>query len=139
MTISDIPKDKQIVLFDGVCNLCDCAVRYIIRHDRKDAFRFLPLQSELGRAVAAHIGIGLKATDSIILYLPGKAYFLKSDAALRIAKALGLPMFSAIVGLLPKWIRDHIYDYIARNRYKWYGRNDACMLPSPEVKSKFLA
>jgi len=139
MTVSEIPKDKQIVLFDGVCNLCDRVVQIIIRRDSNDVFRFLPLQSELGAEVMSHIGVDIGRTDSIVLYRPGAGYFLKSDAALEIAKSIGFPVLPAVMGVFPKKIRDKIYDYVARNRFKWYGRKDQCMIPTPEIKARFLA
>ena len=90
MEISDLPKDKKIVLFDGVCNLCDASVQYIIKRDKKDIFRFVALQSELGQKITNHIGIANKSIDSIILYEPGNAYYYKAEAVIRIVKNLGV-------------------------------------------------
>ncbi|WP_395078049.1 thiol-disulfide oxidoreductase DCC family protein, partial [Flavobacterium sp.] len=123
MEISDLPKDKKIILFDGVCNLCNSSVQYVIKHDTKDIFRFVALQSELGQKIINHIGISEKSIDSIILYEAGIAYYYKSAAALEIAKQLGdLYAFATIFKILPLSLRDSIYDYVAKNRYKWYGK-----------------
>lgn len=135
----DLPHNKKIILFDGVCNLCSTAVQFVIKNDKKDLFRFVALQSNLGQRIVKHIGIDTKTTDSIILYEPGIAYYIKSEAALEIAKYLsgGLALLS-IFKVLPTALKDSLYDYIARNRYKWYGKKDNCMIPTPELKSKFL-
>ncbi len=137
--MDNLPKDKKIILFDGVCNLCDATVQFIIKRDRKDIFRFVAIQSELGQEIINHIGIDTAKTDSIILYESGHAYYYKAEAAIKIAKDLGglFTLFGAF-SIFPKWLSNKIYDYIARNRYKWYGKKDACMLPTQEMKAKFL-
>jgi predicted DCC family thiol-disulfide oxidoreductase YuxK len=137
--MENLPKDKKIILFDGVCNLCDNTVQFIIKHDKKDIFRFVPIQSELGQEIIRYLGVDTSKTDSILLYQPGYAYYYKAEAALKIAKELGgavslLSIFSA----LPNWLTNAVYDYIARNRYKWYGKKNECMIPTPEMKAKFL-
>lgn len=135
----DIPKNKKIILFDGVCNLCDAAVQFVIKHDKKDIFRFASLQSDLGQEIIKYIGINNSNIDSIILYQSGIAYYYKSDAVLEIAKNLsGFFYFITIFKILPIKLRNYIYDYIAKNRYKWYGKKDTCMIPTKELKSKFL-
>ena len=134
-----LPKDKKIILFDGVCNLCNSAVQFIIKHDKKDAFRFVALQSDLGLEICKHIGVDQKSMDSIILYEPGIAYYYKSEAALEIASQLGsFYSLLAIFKTLPAKFSNFIYDWIARNRYKWFGKKESCMIPTPELKSKFL-
>jgi predicted DCC family thiol-disulfide oxidoreductase YuxK len=139
MELSDLPKDKKIILFDGVCNLCNSAVQYVIERDQKDLFRFAPLQSELGKKIINHIGIASQNIDSIILYEPGKAYYYKSSAAIEIARNLkGIITYSGIFKVIPSRLRDMIYDYVATNRYKWYGQKESCMIPTAELKSKFL-
>ena len=137
--MTELPFDKKIILFDGVCNLCNSAVQFIIKHDKKDLFRFVALQSNLGLEIAKHIGVETKNMDSIILYEPGIAYYIKSEAALEIAKNLsgGLAILS-IFSILPTSLSNSVYDYIAKNRYKWYGKKDSCMIPSPTLASKFL-
>jgi predicted DCC family thiol-disulfide oxidoreductase YuxK len=97
------------------------------------------LQSDLGLEICNYIGIDPKITDSIILYEPGIAYYYKSEAALKIASQLGgFYGFLAGFNFFPKRINDSIYDYIATNRYKWYGKKEQCMIPTPELKAKFL-
>lgn len=137
--MDNFPKDKKIILFDGVCNLCDNTVQFIIKHDKNDIFRFVALQSDLGQKIVNYIGLDTSKTDSIILYEPGQAYYYKSQAALKIAKELsGIYSWLSIFKILPSGLSDKVYDYIAKNRYKWYGKKDECMLPTPEMKAKFL-
>lgn len=137
--MEDLPNDKKIILFDGVCNLCDASIQFIIKHDKKDIFRFVAIQSELGQRIIKHIGINTTETDSIILYLPGIAYFYKAEAALKIAKDLnGIYSFLSLLNVFPNSISNMVYDYIAKNRYKWYGKKEQCMIPTSELKSKFL-
>jgi predicted DCC family thiol-disulfide oxidoreductase YuxK len=135
----DLPKNKKIILFDGVCNLCDSLLQFVIRHDKKDVFRFVALQSNLGQEIVNHIGIQNKNIDSVILYVPGVAYYYKSSAALEIARELGgFFHLGTIFKIIPTVLRNHIYDYVAKNRYSWYGKKASCMIPTPELKSKFL-
>lgn len=135
----ELPRDKKIILFDGVCNLCDATVQFLIKHDRKDIFRFVALQSELGQEIVKYIGLDTSKTDSIILYEPGKAYYYKAQAALEIASEIGgFYSLLSVFKILPNSLNNAVYDYVARNRYKWYGKKDACMLPTPEMKAKFL-
>ncbi len=140
MEIEDLPKDKKIILFDGVCNLCNSSVQFVINHDKRDVFCFVPLQSELGIKIINHIGIDTKNTDSIILYEPTKAYYYKSEAALKVVNEFGgIYSLLQIFRFFPKYLSNIIYDYVARNRYKWYGKKESCMIPTPELKAKFLA
>lgn len=134
-----LPVNKKIILFDGVCNLCDSTVQFIIKRDKKDIYRFVALQSELGKQIIKHIGVDRSKTDSIILYEPGIAYYYKAEAAIKIAANLGglFPLMN-IFSILPKSLSNSVYDYIAKNRYKWYGKKDECMIPTPEMKAKFL-
>lgn len=128
---------KSLVLFDGVCNFCNGSVNFIIRHDKDDRFRFAPLQSDLGRENIDRFG--LDSLDSIILVEDDRA-FAHSTAALRIARGLGFPWslsYAAII--VPRFLRDFFYKTFAKYRYKLFGRTDACMIPTPEVRAKFLA
>jgi len=135
----ELPKDKKIILFDGVCNLCNNAVNFIIEHDKKDVFRFASLQGEIGKKLTTERGIEPEVIDSIVLIEPGVAYYQKSTAALEISKELsGGYSFLSYLSIFPEVIRDGIYDLIANNRYKWFGKKDACMIPTPELKAKFL-
>ena len=137
--MQNLPPNKKIILFDGVCNLCNSAVQFVIKHDKKDVFRFVALQSELGKEILAHIGIDTKNIDSIVLYEPGVAYYYKSSAAIQIARNLGgFWHFGTVFRIIPTGISNQLYDYIAKNRYKWYGKKESCMIPTPELKIKFL-
>jgi predicted DCC family thiol-disulfide oxidoreductase YuxK len=137
--MENLPADKKIILFDGVCNLCDATVQFLIKRDVKDVFRFVAIQSDLGQEIIKHIGIDTSKTDSIILYEPGNAYYYKAEAALKIGKELGgIYSLLSVFTLLPKIISNSVYDFIARNRYRWYGKKDACMIPSAAMKAKFL-
>lgn len=137
--MKNLPPNKKIILFDGVCNLCNSAVQFVIKYDKKDVFRFVALQSELGQEILKYIGIDPKNIDSIILYEPGVAYYYKSAAAIQIAKNLGgFWHLGTFFRIIPTGISNQLYDYIAKNRYKWYGKKESCMLPTPELKSKFL-
>ena len=131
--------DKKIILFDGVCNLCSSAVQLIIENDKKDIFRFVSLQSDLGQEITTYLGISSANLDSIILYQPGYAYYYKSQAVFEIAKELGgIYSINTIFSILPSSITDYMYDYIAKNRYKWYGKKEFCMSPTNDIKAKFL-
>jgi predicted DCC family thiol-disulfide oxidoreductase YuxK len=130
--------DHAIILFDGVCNFCNSKINFIIRHDRKDYFRFAPLQSDAGKKILTENNISTFSMDSFILIENGKSH-QKTSAALRIAKHLnGLwPVFYCFL-IVPPFIRDIVYNIIAKNRYKWWGKKDSCMIPTPEVRNKFL-
>ncbi|WP_276166796.1 thiol-disulfide oxidoreductase DCC family protein [Zobellia alginiliquefaciens] len=131
---------KQIVLFDGVCNLCNGAIQFIIKRDTNDIFRFAPLQSELGKKLISERNIDSETIDSIILIDPGVAFYIKSDAALEIGKNLkGYKEISSALSWLPSSLRNIVYDFVARNRYKWYGKKEQCMIPTPELQNKFLS
>ena len=132
--------DKKIVLFDGVCNLCTGTVQFIIKRDRKDLFRFASLQSEIGKQLMQERSIDPESNNSIIVIEPQIAYYLKSSAAIEIAKELGglWPAIQVFSYILPESIRDSIYELIAKNRYKWFGKKDSCMIPTPALESKFL-
>lgn len=134
-----IPKKKKLILFDGVCNLCNASVLYIIKRDKKNNFLFTPLQSDTGRKIIEIYHIDTKKFDSIILYDPDKGVSFKSTAALKIASKLNFPTkLLVIFFVIPPFIRNIIYNYIAKNRYKWYGKRDQCMVPTPELNSKFI-
>jgi predicted DCC family thiol-disulfide oxidoreductase YuxK len=126
-----------IILFDGVCNLCSSIVQFVIKRDKKAYFQFASLQSEVGQSLLDEYKVDRK-TDSFILIEDGKCY-MKSSAALKVSKNLdGLWKFFIIGLVIPKPLRDILYDLIARNRYKWFGKNDSCMLPPPNMKKRFI-
>ncbi|HDZ06184.1 hypothetical protein LCGC14_0291850 [marine sediment metagenome] len=131
--------DKKIILFDGVCNLCNSTVQFVIKRDVNDIFRFTPLQSDTAKKLLHERNIDIDDIDSIILIEPNVAYYTKSTAALEIGKELkGYDAVSLILQWLPESFRNIVYDYIAKNRYKWYGKKESCMIPTEELKSKFI-
>ncbi|MCJ7465438.1 MAG: thiol-disulfide oxidoreductase DCC family protein [Maribacter sp.] len=133
-------EDKhKIILFDGVCNLCNGAVRHIIERDKKDIYRFAALQSDIGQKLISERHIDTSVVDSIILVEPGIAYYIKSDATIEIARDIGgIWSVLALFRWIPVRLRNIVYDFIARNRYSWYGKKEQCMVPTPELKAKFL-
>lgn len=138
MEIDNLPKDKKIVLFDGVCNYCNDKINFIIKNDKQDVFRFVALQSETGQKIIKYLGID-SSIDSIILYEPGYAYFIKSEAVFRIIKHLSSVVKLLLVfNFIPNSVKNIFYDSIAKNRYNWYGKKESCMMPTEEVKRKFI-
>jgi predicted DCC family thiol-disulfide oxidoreductase YuxK len=135
----DLPQNKKIILFDGLCNLCNSSVQFLIKRDSKDIFRFVSLQSELGKELLSKLPIAIQKTDSIILYESEAVFYYKSQAVFQIIKTLG-GLFNCLLifKLLPYSMCDVVYDYIAKNRYQWFGKKDSCMLPTPELNDKFL-
>lgn len=133
-----VSEKHKIILFDGVCNLCNSSVTFIIKRDKNDIFRFSALQEDIGKRLLEKFQIDASKTDSIILIDGDKAY-VKSSAALRIAKHLsgGWPLLYGFI-VVPPFIRNWVYDYIAKNRYTWYGKKESCRIPTPELKAKFL-
>ncbi|OBX26528.1 putative DCC family thiol-disulfide oxidoreductase YuxK [Gelidibacter algens] len=135
----NLGNNKQLILFDGVCNLCDASVQYIVKHDQHDMFRYTALQSDVGKEIIETFNIDTAKMDSILLYSVEKGIYYKSTAALKIASQLGFPRnLMAIFLIVPPFIRNWVYDYIAKNRYEWYGKKEECMIPTAELKSKFL-
>ncbi len=129
---------EHIILFDGVCNLCNGSVQFVIRNDKMKQFKFASLQSAKGQELLAAGGFDQHKSDSFVL-ISGGNYYTQSTAALRVMKLLG-GRFSLLYGLIivPKFIRDGVYNLIARNRYKLFGKRDECMIPTAELKSRFL-
>ncbi|WP_299253539.1 thiol-disulfide oxidoreductase DCC family protein [uncultured Aquimarina sp.] len=130
---------KKIILFDGVCNLCNGAVNFIIKRDKNDVFRYASLQSKIGQKLAEERGIDTSKLDTILLIEPNTAYYHKSTAALHIARQLsgGYPLLSIFL-VFPKFLRDCVYDIISRNRYNWFGKKESCMIPTPKLKALFI-
>ena len=127
-----------IVLFDGVCNLCSSSVQFIIKNDKKKQFRFASLQSEFGQKVMEQFGLPTNELNSFILLENGKIY-TKSTGALRVAKRLnGLWVLLYGFIIVPPFIRNAVYSFVANNRYKWFGKKEACWLPTPELRKLFL-
>jgi predicted DCC family thiol-disulfide oxidoreductase YuxK len=130
--------NHKIILFDGVCNLCNRSVNHVIERDKKDRFRFAAFQDEAGKRLITKFNIDRSKTDSIVLIDDDKIY-VRSTAALRISRNLGggYPLFYGLM-IIPNFIRNWVYDYVAHNRYKWFGKKDSCMIPNLEIRSKFL-
>ncbi len=137
--MKQLPSHKQLILFDGICNLCNSSINYVIKHDTNNAFMFAPLQGEAGKELIYQFEIDISKTDSILLYSEEKGLKTKSSAALAIASKLGFPRnLLCIFYIIPPFIRNWVYNYIAKNRYNWYGKKDSCMMPTAELKSRFL-
>lgn len=131
-------QNKDVILFDGVCNLCNGAINFIIQRDPKDRYRFAALESDIGQELLAQHSIDPATIDSIVLIRDNKAY-VKAGAALRIAGGMsGAWPILGILRVIPNFIADAVYDFIARNRYHWFGKKESCMIPTPELKEKFL-
>jgi len=128
----------MIILFDGVCNFCNASINFFIDRDKAGMFKFAALQSEKGQAILQKYGLNLNEFDSIIVEKDGKLY-QKSDAALEIVRHMD-GAWKLLYGLkiLPAFIRDFFYKLIAKNRYRLFGRTDACRIPTPELKARFL-
>ena len=128
----------KVILFDGVCNLCNSSVNWIIDHDKQNQFKFASLQSVYGQNTVKQLGLQDNYMSTVVFEDNGKAY-LRSDAALQILKQLGGVYSLAVVFyIVPSFIRDFFYEIVANNRYKWFGKKEICRIPTPELKSKFL-
>jgi predicted DCC family thiol-disulfide oxidoreductase YuxK len=127
-----------IILFDGICNLCSQIVQFVIRHDPEARFKFASLQSEAGQRVMRQQQLPEGEMDSFILIADGRAY-KKSAAALQLARRLGGPWPLLYIFIaVPGPIRDAVYDWVARNRYRWFGNKESCLIPTAELKQRFL-
>ena len=127
-----------VILFDGVCNFCNYWVRFAIRRDKKKKLKFAALQGDTAKLLLPRYGISLNRLSSVIFIDAGKVY-TQSSAAIRICRHLdgGWKLFYGLM-IIPKFIRDAFYNIIARNRYKWFGKKEECMVPTPEQKERFL-
>ncbi|MEH7419082.1 thiol-disulfide oxidoreductase DCC family protein [Neobacillus drentensis] len=128
---------ERIILFDGQCNLCNSSVQFILKRDLNGIFKFTSIQGKIGQELLKKHGLRTDI-NSFVLLEDGK-FYLKSDAALRVCKELmGFWKLLTILLVVPPFLRDYVYNYVASNRYKWFGKNESCLLPSPEWKSRFL-
>ncbi len=128
--------NHDIIFFDGVCNLCNGAINFVIDRDKSKRYKFASLQSETAQTILPNPTKGL---DSIILYKESGDILFKSDAALEISKNLkGAWPILYIFKVVPRFLRDIVYNWVARNRYKWFGKRDTCRMPDPELKERFL-
>ncbi|RDC61631.1 thiol-disulfide oxidoreductase DCC family protein [Adhaeribacter pallidiroseus] len=130
--------NQAVILFDGVCNLCNGFVQFVIKHDRQGYFKFTALQSDAGQEILQQVNFSNNALDTVVLVENGKM-FVRSTAALKILARLDgfWPLAYAAI-ILPAFLRDFIYVGVARNRYRWFGKQESCMVPTPELKSRFL-
>jgi len=135
---ANMKQEKALILFDGVCNLCESSVQFILLRDEQAYFQFASLQSDSANKILTQHGLKTSNFDSIVLIENGKIY-QRSDAALRIAKQLSgaWKLFYAFI-IVPRFIRDAVYNIVAKNRYRWFGKKNECMLPKPEWKHRFL-
>lgn len=131
--------EHPLLLFDGVCNLCNGSVQFIIERDKQAFFRFASLQSDTGQTHLRKLNLPTEEFDSFILFENGK-YYYRSTAALKVYSRLDCIFWKStrIFFLVPTFIRDGVYNWVARNRYKWFGKEDKCMMPSPDLKSRFV-
>jgi len=129
---------KAVILFDGVCNFCNSSVNFVIDRDKDGYFKYGALQSDEGTALLTQSGYDSTYLESILLIEGGHIY-RDSEAALRVARRLsGLwPMLYGCI-IIPRFLRDAVYNWIARNRYKWFGKMDSCRIPTPDIRSRFI-
>ncbi|MEP7255611.1 MAG: thiol-disulfide oxidoreductase DCC family protein [Ferruginibacter sp.] len=131
-------KEQPVILFDGICNFCNNAVNFVIKRDKKENIFFAPLQSDIGQRLLQQYNLPLNNMESFVFIENGRAY-TQSTAGLKVCRYLkGLwPLCYGFI-IVPKFIRDGIYNWIAKNRYKWFGKKESCMIPTPQVKARFL-
>ena len=134
-----IINQQKIILFDGICNLCNASVIFILQHERQPAFKFASIQSEAGQKLLNGCGLPSDYNQAVILIDDGKPYF-GATAALKIGQTLKFPwsFLSSVVFIVPKFIRDWVYNQIALHRYQWFGKREFCLIPSKSLKSRFL-
>lgn len=129
----------SIILFDGVCNLCNASVQWVLKHDHKNLFHFAALQSEYGALVLKRFGLEPGALDTVVLADETRV-FTQSDAAIEVARRLGgFWALIVVFKVVPRPIRNAVYRWVSSNRYRWFGRQEKCLLPRPEWKDKFLS
>ena len=137
-TIENISLNKQIILFDGVCNFCNSSINFIIDHDLEKRFIFAPLQSEIGQEILRKFNKNTEDFDSVFL-LKNNTLYQKSEAALEITKHLsGFWKYLAVFNIFPTSFLNFFYDIIAKNRYRFFGKADSCRIPTPELRERFL-
>lgn len=136
--MNNILKNKTILLFDGYCNLCHSSVQFVLRHEKNNDLYFTSLQSPVGVEILKYYSINPNEIDSLVLIEKNKAY-IKSSAALRVSKYLrGLYPIGFGLLIIPSFIRNWVYDYVAKNRYKWFGKMDNCLIPDENLSKRFL-
>ncbi|MCK8485850.1 thiol-disulfide oxidoreductase DCC family protein [Paenibacillus sp. MBLB2552] len=138
MSEEPIKGNERVILFDGVCHLCQGAVKFIIKRDSAGRFRFASLQSQAGIRLLQAAGARVEALDSVVLIEHGISY-TRSAAALRIARGLRYlwPLLYALI-IVPRGLRDAAYQFVAKHRYRWFGKDETCLVPTRELKERFL-
>ncbi|WP_339785512.1 thiol-disulfide oxidoreductase DCC family protein [Paenibacillus sp. FSL R7-0313] len=135
---TDVHQGHPIVLVDGVCHFCQGLTKWIIKRDPEGKYHFASLQSDVAKELLEKGNLSTDSMDTFVLIEYGK-YYTRSTAALRLAKSLKFPYPLLYVFIIvPKFIRNAVYNWVARNRYRWFGKDEACMLPTPEIKDRFL-
>jgi predicted DCC family thiol-disulfide oxidoreductase YuxK len=130
--------DGPVILYDGVCNLCNRSVQWVVRRDRRGVFRFAAVQSKVARELLAGAGYDGQLPDSVVL-IDGGRVMTESAAAIGVARRLGWPWRAAVVfWVVPAGVRNWLYRAVAKRRYAWFGKADACMMPRPELRERFL-
>jgi predicted DCC family thiol-disulfide oxidoreductase YuxK len=129
---------QRLLLFDGVCHMCHSAVQFVIRHDKSQSICFASLQSEIARRLLAEYGY--EGDMKSVVYIEGTNLYTKSDALIQVGKKMsgGWRALSRLCLLIPRFIRDPLYEWVARNRYRWFGKSEQCLLPTPDVRARFL-
>lgn len=128
----------DVLIFDGVCNLCARSVRFILDHEADQTLRFMPLQSPAGTRLIRELGLDPNDAKTFVLIADGKAY-VKSDAAIRLSRYLRGPWkLLRMIKIIPRRIRDSVYDVVAPRRYRWFGRRDSCMVPTLQFRARFI-
>ncbi|MCX2574603.1 thiol-disulfide oxidoreductase DCC family protein [Pedobacter sandarakinus] len=129
---------QPVIFFDGICNLCNASVQFAIKHDKKKVFKFSALQGDYAKEILPNFGVRSNEINSIVL-ISDNCLYTKSSAALRVAKKLdGVWPILWVLLVIPKFVRDWFYDIIAMNRYRWWGKQESCWLPTPDLKERFL-
>lgn len=136
--MSSEERSHPILLFDGVCNLCAASVQFIIKRDSKGIFRFASLQSKSAQRLLGEFNLPRDDFDTMV-FIEGDQVFTRSTAALHITRRLNKP-WPLLYGLIviPQWIRDRIYRWVVKNRYRWFGKKETCMIPTPDLRGRFL-
>ncbi len=139
MLPAGLTAEDRVVLFDGVCNVCESTAQFILRHDPVGKIKMASLQSEPGQEILAWAGMDGEDLDTLVFMEKGRVY-VRSSGALRIARQLRFPWpVLSVLLIVPAFLRDWAYKIFARNRYKWFGKKTECMIPSPEIRARFLA
>lgn len=130
--------NHSVILFDGVCNLCNGFVQFTIERDKDEYFKFASLQSDAAKEILEPFGLANQSLSTVILVENGQHYTKSTAGLMVISRFGGLWSLAKILFIFPKFIRDVVYDFIARNRYKWFGEKESCWIPTPELKKRFL-